>query len=167
MALNIRSNLIIKKGLLWEVKNPIPYRINRSPEFILLNSVWQFEVDMLTGRDRETQDVMFNIYLKNLSELQPLQSFKVTTFLEDKKQCVHMKCSTSAVSSKEVLLYRCSFFSICKKIPEFKVNGDLIILFLITSSTELGLNVKISDGKKVNSFSKLNILNPFFMVITF
>lgn len=159
MALNIRSNLIIQKGLLWEVKNPIPYRINRSPEFVLLNSLWQLEIDLLTGRDRDTGDVQFNIFLKNLCELQPLQSFEVTTFLEDKKQCVQMKCSTKAVSSKEVLLYRCSFYSLCKKIPEFKVNGDLYILFLISSSTELGLNVKIWDGKKDHSFSKLNILN--------
>lgn len=147
MALNLRSNFRIKKGLIWEVKNPIPYRINQSPEFILLNSIWKFEIDLLTGRDRETQDVMFNIYLKNLCELQPLQSFEVTTFLEDKKHGVQMKCSRLSISTKEVLLYRCSFYSLCKKIPGFTVNGDLFVLFLFSSCTELGLNVKINEGK--------------------
>ena len=136
------SCLTIKQGLKWEVRNRMPFRISESPEFIFLNSIWKAEIDLMSDRDRSTSDIMFNIILLNLCELQPSLPFEVMTFLEDKANNVHMKCSKVTVLTKDETLYRISFYALCKKLPGFNMSNDLTVLFLFFAPTELGLNIK-------------------------
>lgn len=142
MALNLTSNLRIKKGLIWEIIHPSPIRINPSPVFILLNSMWMFELDLLRARNKETGDTMFNIYLKNLCGSPPLQSFEVTTFLEFAEHKIHMNSSTLTISSEEGLVFSYSYNRLVEKIPNFEIAGDLFVLFVFSSSTDLGFNVQ-------------------------
>lgn len=138
-------SLRIRQSLVWKTRKPVSDICNDSPPFVLMNSRWRLELKYSLLANQ--QHPIYEISLRNCSEIQSFSPFEVKIFFEDRRKNVQMQLSNLIVSSRHEILCRTSINSIHEKLPGLALYDDIIVVCIFTPSTGLKLHLIRENGE--------------------
>lgn len=118
----------IMQSLVWETTYRNDFLYNESPYFYFMDSRWIFKKMTNASSSLSSSPSYFHVYLTNISGMRFFLPFKVTSFLEDKRNSDQMYCSQITIRRPNELLFVTSFDEIHEKLPGLVMYDDINVV---------------------------------------
>lgn len=128
------------QSLVWETTYRNDSLYKESPYFYYMDSSWIL-TKLTTSSDSSLppSTSYFYVYLTNISGIEFFLPFKVTTFLEDKRNYDQMPCSHLTIRRPNELLLRASIDEIHEKLPGLVLYNDINVVCTFLQCTGAAL----------------------------